>query len=186
MGCGQWVGGWWGKLDGIRYGCGDWPWRGAARDGSAHGARSQGRGLGRPDGRHQAPLSIIGVDMQAPVHTQATAARAMRVYHVAHALLAAAPAAGSDAAAAAPSSSGPSKALESYALFSRAQQRAAEAAESLKGLAGGDAAAGVLLKGREALLAELAELGRQAAAYKWVWGGVWGRVWRWGWSGWGR
>ncbi|PNW81938.1 hypothetical protein CHLRE_06g267100v5 [Chlamydomonas reinhardtii] len=125
-------------------------------------------------GRHLEDLADLGARLggragealHEAAAARATAARAMRVYHVAHALLAAAPAAGSDAAAAAPSSSGPSKALESYALFSRAQQRAAEAAESLKGLAGGDAAAGVLLKGREALLAELAELGRQAAAYK--------------------
>ncbi|KAG2435569.1 hypothetical protein HYH02_011863 [Chlamydomonas schloesseri] len=125
-------------------------------------------------GRHLEDLADLGARLGGrageALHdaaaARATAARAMRVYHVAHALLAAAPAAGSDTAAATSGASSPSKALEAYALFSRAQQRAAEAMEALKGLGGGDAAAGVLLKGREGLLTELAELGRQAAAYK--------------------
>ncbi|GIL67609.1 hypothetical protein Vafri_20964 [Volvox africanus] len=94
---------------------------------------------------------------------RAAAVRAVRTYHIAHTLLAAAVAAatGGDAKDA---TSG--KALEAWALFNRSQERATAAAEQLRELPGGDAAAGVLLGGRDAVLADLAELVKQAAAYK--------------------
>ncbi|GLC39232.1 hypothetical protein PLESTM_000866500 [Pleodorina starrii] len=102
------------------------------------------------------------------------AVRAVRTHHVAHALLAAAvtasaaaaAAAGGDAKDSAAAGAGSGKALEAWALFNRSQERAAAAAEALRALPGGDAAAGVLLGGREALLADLGELVKQAAAYK--------------------
>ncbi|KAG2502147.1 hypothetical protein HYH03_000634 [Edaphochlamys debaryana] len=89
-----------------------------------------------------------------------SAARAIRTYHVAHALLAAT---GTGAAEGAGASG---RALDAWALFSRAQERASAAAAALKGLPGDDAAAAVLLGGRGALLEQLAAVGAEAAAYK--------------------
>ncbi|GIL85554.1 hypothetical protein Vretimale_13349 [Volvox reticuliferus] len=94
---------------------------------------------------------------------RAAAVRAIRTYHIAHTLLAAAVAA-APAGDAKNDTSG--KALEAWALFNRSQERATAAAEQLRKLPGEDAAAGVLLGGREAMLADLTELVTQAAAYK--------------------
>ncbi len=98
-----------------------------------------------------------------------SAARAVRAYHIGHALLAAS-GPGSEAGG------GAGKALEAWAVFGRAAERAAAAEEALRSAAtapGGEAAAALLLGARAALLADMAGLATQCAAYTWVVGG-WG------------
>ncbi|KXZ48170.1 hypothetical protein GPECTOR_30g266 [Gonium pectorale] len=105
-----------------------------------------------------------GEELHDAAAARIAAARAERTYHVAHTLLAAAASDGKEASAS--SSGGGGKALEAWALFTRAQERATAAAAALSALPGDSAAAAVLLRGRPGLLAELEEQGRQAAAYK--------------------